>query len=73
MKREPRKKYSAQEVAAMCGCGDRAVQKWAAKNGVKYAGEGFRKVYHFTENDIKRFKGRPRPGRRYDKEAGGEA
>jgi hypothetical protein len=71
MEKEPEKKeYSSKEVAALCGCGDRAARKWAAKNGVRFTGEGYRKDYHFTEADIERFRQRPRPGRRWDKGGG---
>jgi len=66
------KKYSTQEVAAMCGCIDRTAQKWAAANNVEFTGSGvYRKDYEWTETDIERFKERPRPGRRWAKK--GEA
>jgi len=65
------KKYSTQEVAVMCKCKDRTAQKWAAENKVKFTGGGFRKDYEWTETNIKRFKARPRPGRRWAKK--GEA
>lgn len=68
MKKEPPKKYSAKEAAALCGCTGRAARKWAAANGVAFTGEGYRKDYHFTEAGIERFRERPRPGRRRHKD-----
>ena len=43
----------------------RNVTNWAEKNGVKYIGDGRRKIYLYTESDIEKFfnrrgKGRPR-------------
>jgi len=49
----------------MCECSDRTVCKWAEKNGVYFTGEGNRKNYYLTEEDIEKFKERPKPGRRW--------
>jgi predicted site-specific integrase-resolvase len=51
------------EVAVKAGVKIRIVQRWAAKNGVYYTGEGRRKDYIFSPEDVKRFMGRPGKGR----------
>jgi len=66
--------YSTNEVIALLNknkdpeqkdCKPRTAQKWAAANNVKFTGSGKRKDYQWMEADIKRFKERPRPGRRW--------
>jgi hypothetical protein len=53
------------EAAAQTGAALRTVNKWAAANGVAYTGEGRRKTYIWSEQDLERFakrrtKGRPK-------------
>ena len=56
---------TSQEVAARCGVANITVIKWAAANSVAYVGEGKRKTYTWTDADVKRFKDREKPGRRW--------
>jgi hypothetical protein len=60
--------YTSKNLADKFNCARITVLKWAEKNGVKYSGEGKRKIYLFTGEDIERFKNRPKPGRRWNKE-----
>ncbi|GAB6392924.1 MAG: helix-turn-helix domain-containing protein [Treponematales bacterium] len=53
------------EVAQRCNCTAETARMWAAANGMAYIGSGRRKTYNFTEADIKRFRQRPKPGRRW--------
>lgn len=53
------KLYSACQVAALCGVERRAVQNWCKKNSISIVGGAF----ILTEDDIARFKNRPKPGR----------
>jgi DNA-binding transcriptional MerR regulator len=57
--------YRSADVADMCQVQQITVQKWAQKNGVSYIGEGKRKTYLFTAEDIERFRLREKPGRRW--------
>jgi DNA-binding transcriptional MerR regulator len=59
------KTYTSAEFAEMCGSTQRTVSLWAQKNAVHYVGEGRRKTYIFTVEDIERFNSRPKPGRRW--------
>jgi len=43
------------EVAKKYKLKVRNVQRWAANNGVGFTGEGRRKDYDFTDEDIQRF------------------
>jgi len=52
---------STTEVAKQEKCDSSTARKWAAKNGVLYIG----KDYLWTQDDIARFKKRPKPGRRW--------
>jgi hypothetical protein len=63
----PKKGFSAKEVAVLFNVKPITVQKFAARYGVPYDGEGYRKNYHFFEQDIMSFINRPKPGRRWDK------
>jgi DNA-binding transcriptional MerR regulator len=62
------KTYTSSEVAEICNSKQQTVLKWSQNNNVNFIGEGRRKTYLFTESDIDRFKERPKPGRRWDKE-----
>jgi hypothetical protein len=66
MKKKKTKIYKTAEVTVMCECDKSTAQKWAKANNVKFIGSGRRKDYEWTEADIKRFKERPRPGRRWE-------
>jgi hypothetical protein len=67
------KTYSSTDVATLCAVKQITVLKWAQKNNIDYAGVGQGKVYLFTDSDIVRFKNRPKPGRRWNKEEGPSA
>jgi hypothetical protein len=58
------KTYRSLDLAKMFQVQRITVLKWAQKNGAAYIGEGKRKIYLFTEQDIERFKAREKPGRR---------
>jgi hypothetical protein len=62
---------TSEEVAALEGCTPRAVQKWAARNGVYKIGKGNRAQYLFYEEDIERFRKRQGPGRPWPGKEGG--
>jgi hypothetical protein len=66
MKKKKVKIYKTAEVTVLCECDNSTAQKWAKANNVNFIGVGRRKDYEWTESDIKRFKERPRPGRRWD-------
>jgi hypothetical protein len=57
------KTYTSQELADEFQCARITVLKWAQNNGVKYIGEGKRKIYIFTEEDRNRFNPKPSSGR----------
>lgn len=57
------KLYSARQVAALCGVERKAVQNWCKKNNISIIGGAF----ILTEDDIVRFKNRPKPGRPAEK------
>lgn len=59
--------YTSQELASEFKCAQNTVLYWAQKNGVKYIGEGKRKIYIFSFTDKERFKNRAKPGRRWRK------
>jgi DNA-binding transcriptional MerR regulator len=61
------KTYTSTDVAEKCNSKQQTVLKWAQNNNVNFVGEGKGKTYLFTENDIERFKERPKPGRRWTK------
>jgi hypothetical protein len=56
---------AAPEVARQEGCALRTVQNWASKNNVPSIGGGNRAQYLFFEEDIARFRLRPKAGRRW--------
>jgi hypothetical protein len=64
----PPKGLPPQEIADILGAKPVTVRCFAAKYGVTYDGEGYRKNYHFFEKDIVNFINRPKPGRRWHKE-----
>jgi hypothetical protein len=51
------------QVSSQTGAALRTVNKWAAAHGVAYTGEGRRKTYLWSENDITHFTERPEKGR----------
>lgn len=57
---------TTKEVSAKLKMADKTIRKWALENGVSFTGEGRRKDYQWTEDDIIRFmnrnqtKGRPK-------------
>jgi len=53
---------SIEFVAALENCSPRAVQKWAAQNGIKKLGSGRNAPYIFYDENIERFHNRERPG-----------
>jgi len=57
------KPKSVEYVAALEKCSPRAVQKWAAQNGIEKIGSGRNAPYVFYDEDIKRFHDREGPGR----------
>jgi hypothetical protein len=56
---------STEEIAKIFKVNKGTVQKFAQTYGVSFDGEGYRKNYHFFEQDIIKFMKRPRPGRRW--------
>ena len=56
---------STEEVATREECDPRTARKWAADNGVQFVGQAYHKNYLWTEADIKRFREREKPGRRW--------
>jgi hypothetical protein len=62
------KTYTSTELATECNCAQITVLKWAQKNEVNYIGNGKRKIYIFTEEDLKKFKERDStPGKKSGK------
>jgi hypothetical protein len=64
----PEKGLSTKDIKELFNAELITVQKFAVKNNVPYDGEGYRKNYHFFEQDIINFINRPKPGRRWNKE-----
>jgi hypothetical protein len=62
----PETGLSTEEIAKIFTVNKGTVQKFAQKYGVSFSGEGFRKNYHFFEQDVVNFVGRPKPGRRWN-------
>jgi hypothetical protein len=58
-------KLSTMDVRQLCGTAHITAAKFAAKNGVSYTGEGYRKNYVWTLGDVRRFRAREKPGRRW--------
>ncbi|GMO44241.1 MAG: hypothetical protein Pg6C_06130 [Treponemataceae bacterium] len=56
---------TTQEVAKKYGVAHITAQKWAAANGVASIGEGVRKTFQWTEEDLLRFS--ERRGRGWEK------
>jgi len=59
--------YTTEEVSKMFNCARITVIHWCNNNNVNYIGEGKRKTYQITKDDIERFKKREKPGRRWHK------
>jgi hypothetical protein len=59
---------STPEVAARVGCNPTTAQKWARDHGLAKPGHD----YIWTDEDIKKFLKRPKPGRRWDEKEKGE-
>jgi hypothetical protein len=57
------------EAARLANVTGRAARVWAKNNGVSSTGDGRRKTYYWTDEDIDRFLKRPRPGKRPRKKA----
>ena len=53
--------YSTKQIAEMEECGDSTARRWAQENGLKKIGKDF----VWTNADIKRFRKRDKPGRRW--------
>jgi hypothetical protein len=51
------------DIAQKTGASLRTANKWAAEYGVEYTGEGRRKTYVWTEDDLNQFIARPPKGR----------
>jgi DNA-binding transcriptional MerR regulator len=58
--------YSTSDIHRITGLSIRAIQLWAAANGVRSIGTGRGKTYLWTKADVERFKARDtRRGRRW--------
>jgi hypothetical protein len=53
----------SKDIAKIFNCSTTIVRRWASNHGVCFVGDGMRKDYLFTEEDIERFKNRPPRGR----------
>ena len=50
------KKMKSKEIAKLTGYAEITVTKYAGKLGIPYTGEGLRKTYHWSDQDIPRLR-----------------